>query len=357
MPLAVDSSKPIRTITPDGQALTGTTQGRKVVDNAGRPIAPKAATPESTTEAQKALQTDIKAEAQKAGEPAAETKEPSTTEAKPAEGKEDEKITEAKIRREYLEAQKIKREAQDMQKKAKANLQKAQAFEHAKTMLENGEDPATVLANAGIDPIKFYQNMTKFATSEKGKQVEADPVKRELNEHKARLDKYAKDLEDQAKTLREKEDTAIHNSIIQENVIPLLKDNSDKYEILLLHYGNQAAVEVYKNVWAFYQETGQAKSFAEAADEMEKFWSDQIGTNLEKALSTKRFKERFSTQAALGTSENNTEQNTETPKNSSITLSNSNSNHIASSSANGKYRYNGMTPEEKKAAVLKMFDK
>lgn len=195
----------------------------------------------------------------------------------------------------YLQAEKAKRKAAENLKKSEDSLKKAEAFEKAISLAQSGEDPTAVLLAAELDPVKFYRDMTAFALSDKAKKPE-DPVQKELREHKERLDKYAKDLEVQATTIKQKEDLAAHNEVIKSAVIPLLNENPQKYETILLEYGANAAVEVYKAVWEIYQETGKARKFSEVADEMEKYWSDKVESGLNSASKLERFKNRFAQQ-------------------------------------------------------------
>ncbi len=255
------------------------------------------------------------------------------------------KNPDVEARKLYLDAQKAKRRADEMEKKAGASLAKAEAFDKAVALAQSGEDPTAVLTAAGIDPIKFYQNMTTYALSDKGK-VE-DPVQKELREHKERLDKYSKDLEVQAATIKEKEEVAAHNSVISSTVIPLLQNNAERYETLLMEYGANAAVEVYKTVWEIYQETGKARKFDEVADEMEKYWSDKVESGLNHALKLKKFQNRF-TQSASETTRNAPADHQETA-NRSPTLSNKQAITPLKSPVSSQYK----TKEELRAEILK----
>lgn len=334
MPLQVDHSRPIRTVDTFGKVISTDTADAapmKRVDSVGRAVA------EAARAAESAIQAGIKSEASSVAEKAADGLNLPGAEPK------DEKITEAKIRREYLEAQRIKRQAQEYEKKAKGSLDKAKAFDDARALAENGEDPTAILKAAGLDVVKFYQHLTNYALSDKGKQEETDPVKKELADHKARLEKYAKDLEERDKTTREREETAAHNQVIQGTVVPMLQANQEKYETLLMHYGQNAAIEVYKNVWEIYQQTGKARSFQDVADEMEKYWAEQVESGITKALSLKRFANRY-TQAEQ------TPGRPTTPS-PSFTLSNRQQSPTPPSNP-----YRGMTKEERVAAILKRFD-
>lgn len=334
MPIQVDSSKPVKTVDSSGKTVSTSTNEAapiKSLDTQGRSV-----------------QREVKTEANSIADRAAKEAGFAPSENNPPLA--EDKITESKIRKEYLEAQRIKRSAQEMEKKAKTNLSRAQAFEKAREMAENGDDPTAILRSAGLDPVKYYRDLTNYALSDKGKKEEVDPVKRELSEHKERLDKYAKDLEEQSKAIQSKEEVAAHNQVIQDKVIPMLRDNGDKYETILAQYGNQAAVEVYKNVWDIYQQTGEAKTFESVADEMEKYWSEQVESGIIKALQLKKFKEKY-TQSSSQNSGNYRSERQETP-NSSITLSNK---QIVSTPKSSN-PFKGMTKEERVAAIIRKFE-
>lgn len=322
MPLQNDSAKPVRTFDTNGN-LVATENNEaapiKNVDSIGRTIdsLPKYAVdaPEDSQEA-------------------AATKELEKSSTTP----------DADARKLFLQAQKAKRRADDMEKKASASLERATAFDKARALAESGEDPTALLNAAGLDPIKFYQNMTNYALSDKAK-VE-DPVQKELREHKERLDKYSKDLEMQANSIKEKEDMAAHNQVISSTVIPMLNANPDKYETLLMEYGPNAAVEVYKTVWEIYKETGKARKFDEVADEMEKYWSDKVESGINNALKLKKFQNRFS----QSSNETNRYQSDQKENNRSPTLSNKQNTTPLKNSAK-----NYQTRDERVAEILKKF--
>jgi hypothetical protein len=195
-------------------------------------------------------------------------------------------------RRVWLEAQKSRRRAQEMEKKASENLKRSEAFAKVRELAASGEDPVAILREAGLDEADYYQKLTQFALSDKAKKPE-DPVQKELREHKERLDKYAKDLEVQTKTLEDEKSLAQHNRAISEHVIPLLQANPDRFEALFAEYGQNAAVEVYRTVWEIYQRTGKARKFDEVADEMEAYWSETIDKGIQAASKLKKFQNRF----------------------------------------------------------------
>lgn len=273
------------------------------------------------------------------------TPETEASQEKSEDSQEAPKNSDAETRKLYLQAQKAKRKADEMEKKASVNLAKSEAMEKAIQLAESGEDPTAVLKAAGLDPIKFYQNMTAYALKPESKPE--DPVTKELREHKERLDKYAKDLEVQAATIKEKEEVAAHNQVITTAVIPLLQNEPDRFECLLTEYGKDAAVQVYKTVWEIYQKTGVARKFDEVADEMEKYWENQIESGIKAASNLKKFQNRFAQESNQEQRYQAPEQ-TETPKRSP-TLSNKQS--ISTSAPKPYDRY--LSPNERAAEILK----
>lgn len=332
MPLQVDHARPVRTVDTRGNVVATETNAAapmKVIDSVGR-----------------AVQADAAKVAEQA---AAANPEVAKSEADAAEGEKaaEAKPSEAAIRKEWLEAQRERRKAGEFLKMAKAKLADAEGYEKARSLTESGEDPTALVRFAKLDPIKHYQDTTKFALSEKGKQVE-DPVQRELREHKERLDQYAKEKNELQAKLQEREDLAAHNQVITERVIPLLRENAEQYESLLTEYGSNAAVEIYRTVWDIYQKTGTARSFKEVADEMEAYWTETIDKGIQAAAKLKKFQGRF---AQSDTS--HTPAAPETPKRS-VTLSNRPSAAQSPVSAAPAAR-RSMTRDERVAEILRKF--
>jgi hypothetical protein len=290
----------------------------------------------------------VQAEAKSVAEQAASTNPELPKEVTDAKPEGEDKPTEAKIRKLYLDAQKAERRAIEREKRAQEGLTRAEAFERDKALAESGEDPTAILKAAGLDEVKFYQNMTQYALSEKARKPE-DPVQKELREHKERLDKYSKDLEIQAKTIQDKEDLASHNRVIADKVIPMLNEAPDKYEALLAEYGSNAAVEVYRTVWDIYQQTGKARTFAEVADEMESYWTEKISEGISSAAKLKKFQNRF---AQNDTGRRDSTERVETPRRS-VTLSNKPSAPAPDVPAIPRKRY--QTRDERVAEILKKF--
>ena len=211
-----------------------------------------------------------------------------------AKVKEEAAGSEAQARKMFLAAQKAERKAKEMEKKAAEGLKKSEAIEAAIELTKSGKDPTALLKAAGVDPIQFYKDMTTFAL--KSEEKPEGPQEKINREHKERLDKYAKDLEVQAKSIQEKEELAQHNQIITAQVVPLLQSNPDKYESLLKEYGPNAAVEVYKQVWELYQQKGETMSFEQAADQLEEYWTDKIKSGINEASKMKKFMALFAQQ-------------------------------------------------------------
>jgi hypothetical protein len=318
----------------------------KTVDAIGRPATAKPSSLGETARAENKAAAEALAstvpglrEEPKAADPA--------TAAEPAK-ENAEQLTEAKLRREYLEIQRLKRLVSDKEKKAASSLKQAEAFEKAKAAAESGEDPTAILKAAGLDPVRFYQRLTDYALSGKGVKEETDPVKRELAEHKTRLAQYEKDLKEQATKFAEKEDMAAKNEVIRTAVIPLLQQNTEKYETILLHYGANAAIEVFKNVWDIFEKTGTTRTFAEVADEMEAYWSEQVAKNLETVSKTKKFGGRFGAPVAQDQG-SNAQAKPPPAAQPSVTLG----NHPPPAVAPSANPYRGMTREERVAAILR----
>jgi hypothetical protein len=329
MPTQSDASRPIRTVDSSGKTISTDTNSAaaiKTVDSIGRIIDDSPSPVDAPASSQQAQDNAL-----------LDATGGLTPEVKAT--------PDAEARKLFLDAQKAKRRADEMEKKAAGSLAKAEAFEKAISLAQSGEDPTAVLTAAGLDPIKFYQNMTQYALSDKGKPE--DPVQKELREHRERLDKYSKDLEQQANTIKEKEEMAAHNQVIASSVIPMLNANPEKYETLLMEYGPNAAVEVYKTVYEIYQQTGKARKFDEVADEMEKYWSDKVEAGLNNALKLKKFHNRFS-QSDTETSRNKQMDHQETT-NRSPTLSNKHNTTPVKSNAASKV----LTREERVAEILK----
>lgn len=334
MPITADLTVPHQVLDTKGNIISsdarkGADYKPPALDTANRPVATETAPEQSKPgEATPAAASPVE------GQPDA------STEATP-------KDPEAAARKLFLDAQKAERRAKEAEKAAKAGLAKAQAFEKAVELVKTGGDPTSILAAAGLDPTKFYQQLTDHWLKEPAK--EEDATTKQLREHQERLDQYAKDLEVQATTIKQKEELAQHNQIITNQVIPLLQKEPDRYEALLTEYGPNAAVEVYKAVWERYQQTGEMVPFEQAADRMEEYWSQQIESGLIAASKLKKFANRFAQQANTQDTPK-PDQATETP-NRSFTLSNQ---HIAAPTQPQQKPaiQRGLTWDERKRAII-----
>ena len=333
MPIQVDHARPVRTVDTHGSIIstdTNTSAPMKAVDSVGRQLQEDASRVASEAAA---ANPDIPKELPKSATDAAPEGTP----------------TEKDVRRTYLEAQKVLRKAQQREKMASAKLADAEGYEKARQQVESGENPFALVEFAKIDKVKNYREATTYALNDK-KTVIEDPVQKELREHKERLDKYAKDLEVQAKTIQEKEDLAAHNKVIADKVIPLLQADPDKYECLVTEYGPNAAVEVYKTVWDIYQQTGKARSFTEVADEMEEYWRETIDKGIQSARKLKKFQNQFSQTGEEH--RQSASDRSETPRRS-VTLSNKPSAPAPITAFAPRKRV--LTRDERVAEILKRF--
>jgi hypothetical protein len=339
MPVGADASRPVRTVDTNGNTIstdTGKAAPIKTVDTAGRTVQAEAA--KVAEKAAVASGKDV------LNSPATEGEKP----AEKAEGEKDKTPSQAELRKQWLDVQRLKRSLAEKEKRAGENLTRAEAFAQAKALAESGEDPTAILKAAGIDEAAYYQKLTQYALSDKARKPE-DPVQKELREHRERLDKYAKDLEVQARTLEEQRALEQHNQAIKDHVIPLLQTNQDRYESLFAEYGPNAAVEVYKTVWEIYQQTGKARKFEEVADEMEAYWTEQVDKGIQAASKLKKFQNRF----AQSDSGQGQHVDRSEPRRS-VTLSNRAAPAVPPESRPSD-SYRGLTKEERVAAILKKF--
>jgi len=259
------------------------------------------------------------------------------------------KNADAEARKIFLQAQRVKRKADEDAKKASSGLAKADAFDKAVALANSGEDPTAILKAAGIDPIKFYQNMTTYAL--KPEQAPLSPTEAKLKDHQDRLDQYAKELETQSNNLRAKEENQMINQVLTQNVIPLLQNNMDKYETMLAEYGNNAAIQVYQACMEEYQKTGKAYSFEQMADAMEEYWAGQVDSAINHASKMKKFKDRFAA-PTLGSQDNRYGQQ-ETPTRSP-TLTNK-PTAPANSQTQTRKQDRRLSADERAAAVIAKF--
>ena len=260
--------------------------------------------------------------------------------------KEEEKNSDAEARKLFLQAQKAERRAKEMEKKASESLKKAEAFEAAKELAASGKDPAALLKAAGLDPVKFYRDLTDQAL--RGEEKPEDPQAKINRENQERLDKYEKENQRLADDIKNKEELAQHNKNIFEQVVPLLTKDPEKYEMVLKEYGDQAAVEVYKQVWELYKTTGETVSFEEAANRLEDYWYNERKSAIIAASKMKKFADLF---AQSQQTQRNSPEQTETPKRS-FTLSNTQT--ISAAKPVQQYdRYRN--PDERAREILKKF--
>ena len=314
-PISADLGKPIKTVDNQGNVIDTALNhapAKKTIDNWGNPVtdAPAAAPAQVPPSAPQAPAAP--------GQPASAPKDAADQSA-PQDAPKDQPPTEAQIRAEYLEAQRVKRKAQELEKQARENLAKAQGVEKALEAYKNGQNPKAVLDAYGIDPIKFYQDMTTIALKE-GKEAAEDPVQKELRAHKERLDQYEKEKADLQKQIQERDDIAAKNKVLSDHVIPLLTKDAGRYETLVMQYGSNAAIEVLNTALNIFNETGNAPKFEEVADEMERYWYEQLRSGYSNALKLNKFRQEFA-QSSPPPQDTNRPEPRETPPRS-VTLSN-----------------------------------
>jgi hypothetical protein len=136
MPIQVDSAKPVREVDPSGKPLSVDTRQApavKTVDSNNRPF--------SSNDASQVMNEAMK--------------EQPKTEVKTETKKEEVINPEAEARKLFLEAQKAERRAKEMEKKAKAGLTRAQAFDKAVEMTKSGGDPTAVLVAAVLSGYEY----------------------------------------------------------------------------------------------------------------------------------------------------------------------------------------------------------
>lgn len=266
----------------------------------------------------------------------------------------------AAARKIYIEAQKAQRKADAATKKAKSSLSKADAFDKAVSLAQSGEDPTAILSAAGIDPIKFYRDLTTFALKTPEKTL--SPDEQRIKDKEDKLDNYLKELEEKESKLENERFNQAHSLNIKNQVVPILEANPDKYESLLAQYGNNAAIEIYQAVLDRYKLDETVVPFQEAADQIEKYWSDLHEQGINNASKMKKFKDRFKQEGQSSTSHSeqyNTEQSEHTKSLSetsrpsrSQTLTNK---QTQQTQPQNPYRnpYKGLRGDEKAAAVLR----
>lgn len=315
-PIQVDHARPVRTVDTRGN-IVGTDTNRaapmKAVDSVGRAVQQDAA-----RVAEKAAEAAFPGNTN-AGNEGASNENAGNKSSDNDNGKESAEKTGADIRKEWLSIQKLKRSLAEKEKKAAESAARAEAFEKVRTAAESGEDPVAILKAAGLDPVKYYQHLTKYALSDKGREAAAeDPVQKQLREHKERISQYEKDVQQLRDEAKNREDLAAKNQVIQDKIIPFLKTNEGSYDCLFAEYGANTAIEVFKTWYELYEKEGTPRDLKAVADEMNEYWKETIGKGLEAAAKLPSFANRFA-QAVGATSQ--TSNATET-RSRSVTLSN-----------------------------------
>ena len=332
MPIQSDQAKPVITINEKGQQVATNSEYKepKQIDTEGRPV-------EAFVEAQT-------------------SSVPNPTPATPTPQEQEEqspKNPELDARKLFLKAQKAERKAKENEKKSQDGLKKAEAINAAIKLTNEGGDPTAVLTAVGIDPIKWYQNMTSYALSNKDKAE--DPVKKELREHKERLDQYEKERTVMLTDMQQKEDMIAANKIISTQIIPIIQSNPEKYETILLEYGKDTAIAIFNVMKEAYDLPDDQKpagwkmpTFEEAAERLEIYWAEKVESGIIAASKLKKFSNRF---AQSFSNQSNQSEQKETPNRSSFTLSNRQS---AQSAPPSKFSRN-LTRDERIDLLIKQY--
>lgn len=248
----------------------------------------------SNTAPPKTVEEVIKvSEAQSAGDSAPPT-EPETKEP-----------TKAEKRKEYLEASKMKRAAQEETKRAREVQARASKIEEA-AKLPNGIEKLKAL---GIDPKQFVDDIIKHNESN----PEPDEVTKKV---KAEVSPYVEALEKEKQELQQQRLVMAETQVVQQEVFPLMQVmvegkpalNSEYESILQYHNDDpvQASIYVYKAVKKEFQDrfdeaekrgedTSQLApmSFQEAAQQLEDKLYNQILMGINKTKGMKKFSKLF----------------------------------------------------------------
>lgn len=236
---------------------------------------------------------------------ASETQANSGQEPASGETSEVKEPTKAEKRKEYLEASKMKRAAQEETKRAKEAQARAAKIEEAAKM-PNGIDKLKAL---GIDPKQFVDDIIKHNESN----PEPDEVSKKV---KAEVSPYVEALEKEKQELQQQRLVMAETQVVQQEVFPLMQVmvegkpalNSEYESILQYHNDDpvQASIYVYNAVKKEFQarfdeaeaagvDTSQIcpMSFQEAAQQLEDKLYNQILMGINKTKGMKKFSKLF----------------------------------------------------------------
>lgn len=203
-----------------------------------------------------------------------------------AQGEANGEPSRAQARADYIAAQRATRRAQSEQKRAKELAAKADHFTQATGNWR--QDPAAMLASAGIPLSEFYNELTVKMLGEDQK---PDPLRDRVNEAVA---PFKQELEqERARRAAESINRQIANTI--NNIfVPVVQD-ADKYESLITWCGsvNNAAIYVYQVMEKHYKATGETLDPRDAADQLEAIHEKQFDDSARAVSGMKKFKGRY----------------------------------------------------------------
>lgn len=201
----------------------------------------------------------------------------------------------AQVRKEFLDASKAQRKAQEEQKRAREMAEKADKVK--KYQAEWKKDPSKILDELGIPKDEFYQTLTNQYLQI---QPQEDPVEKKVKE---KIDPVLEELRKEKEAIAAERDRAVVGNIVATQIIPMFNadDALDKYGALLSQFDNdkqKAAHFIYNECFGHWQRTGgtnggQAIPFDQAAQMFEDKYSELYEAGIKRLIGMKKFEHLF----------------------------------------------------------------
>jgi len=172
-----------------------------------------------------------------------ETVVPAET-ATPTEPTEKQQLSQA--RQKLIAAQKAERIANDQAKKSREMFEKATKYEEA--LAKAKEDPYAIPTALGLNPDAYVDSLVKKMADDL---VKTTPEQKRIAELEAKLAKQAEEyggyIAEQKQQQLTAQEIKAETELFQSQILPLITENKDKYESLILSKGDETKAGIY--VW------------------------------------------------------------------------------------------------------------
>lgn len=190
----------------------------------------------------------------------------------------------------FKRAADIERRAQQEMKIAKEKISQASRVDAL--LQEAKKDPTAVARALGIEPTEFlrqYQNaMFNIPTTVEEKLSPEQELRQ-------KLEKYEQERKSEKEQFLQMQSQTVRSNYIYSKILPVINQDSDKYELLNMNGKEKCAEFIYDMMDAHYRQTGEELSAQDVAEEMEEQLTKEYLQRIETTKTIKKFSKHFST--------------------------------------------------------------